>query len=106
MKRLLFCGMIIFSLLAPALASAGEYYTKKNAIACTSKKYLDQAITYAVQKDKIAFVKMMDGRRCTIVKPGIKVFLKDVSMFSDMMEVRPAGSTSTLWMTRDGLDRR
>ncbi len=106
MGRLLLMGLVLALLAVPSLARAIDYYTKENAIACTSKKFLDQAVTFAIQKDKVAFVRMMDGRRCTIVKPGIRVFLEDVSIFSDLMEVRPFGATTTLWMTRDGLDRR
>lgn len=87
--------VFLLSLLAIAAAAQTTYFTKADKVACIHKSDLEKAQAYAAAKDKIAFDKLFDGKRCLITKAGVEVQIMDTSWTK--VKIRPLGLEGTLW---------
>jgi len=97
--------IVLFSFIFSAnyLAFAEKLYTisGNSYIGCTSKKYYNKLLDYAVQHDEVAFKRALTAGVlagiCTMFKYGEKVYITDTSIFSGSVKVRRPGETIEYW---------
>ncbi len=82
---------------------ANTRYVKPGShTACTSKSDIEQAAQFAYEKDTKAFWDLYREGRCFDLKPDDTVYLED-STFSGLVKIRPKGSVTTVWTTREAV---
>ena len=87
-------------------AHVDSYYTKEDCFAAHSEADLSKALQIIEDNDKEAMLKLINAGRVLILKPGVKVRLETVRIFSGIVEVRPQGNIDTVWTIRGNLFRR
>ena len=79
-----------------------------NHVGCTSKAYMQKLVSYADDRDLVAFKKALivgvATGECIIFENGEAVFITDTSLFSGLVEVRLKGDTTTYWTQYNSLD--
>lgn len=70
-------------------------------VAAISEKYLDDAISYAVDKDHAALQKLVDAKVVIVMKGGIKVYIVKAGITK--VQFRAPGGTDVLWTVREGV---
>jgi hypothetical protein len=80
-----------------------EYKTVDGYAACISKKYIDDFVTYATQKDLDAMQQLLDAGLCISMAAGISVYVMDTTL--GLVEFRLKGDTQTFWTVREGVKR-
>lgn len=86
-----------------AYAGGRLWTTKGGYPAAMYKADLENVITYSVQKDKEALIKLLDQGRFVILKPGTKVFVVTTSGLGKV-KVRPQGTTLEFWTLTEAIE--
>ncbi len=98
MKITILTTLLVLALL-PAVASAATAVTVAGNIACLSEGELDDAITYAVNKDTASLQSLLDRGRCLILKGGLRVTVTDAGFTKHEFAYRGI----KLWTVAEGL---
>ena len=104
MKKLFFLFGFLFCFTFANTSLAQTYITVEGYSACTTKKYLNDLITYSTQKDYDAIQKLIDAGVCLQMAGGIEVYLMETSW--GLVEVRPKGTTNTVWTVQEGIKKK
>lgn len=74
------------------------YKIKQDCLGAYSKEDLDLLTGMLVNRDKNAVLRMiLEGRACFLQK-GERVYLENTSFWTGTVEIRPEGSTHTIWL--------
>ena len=98
MKRkvaFLFMFLMVFWA-APAFAQT-IYVTTGSYMAGVTEEAFDKGMDYVVQKDHVALQKLMNAGLVFQLKPGVKVHVMKMKMFSGKVKIRPVGSVGEVW---------
>ena len=79
------------------------YYTKENRVACILKSDLEKSEKYANAGDRVAWDALINQKKCTVMKAGVKVQVMDTDW--SYYEIRPMGIQSTVWTNRKSLTK-
>jgi len=104
MKNILFLSIFVSCFAFANTSSAQAYVTTEGYSACTTKKYLNDLISYANQKDIGAIQQLIDAGVCLQMAAGIPVYLMDTSW--GLVEIRPKGMTDTVWTVQEGIRKK
>jgi hypothetical protein len=102
MKFLYFPIIIVVLALAGATALADT--VEAGNIAALSSETLSEAIRYSVQKDEVAFAKLLLSGQIIILKKSESVEVTG-SKGLGLLKVRPRGSTVHFWVVREAVKR-
>ena len=80
--------------------------TKGGHLFATSKANLDRALSMLANKDTLALARMEQAGLAGILQPGVTVYQEDFSILSGMVEIRPKGATTTVWVSIDAVTCR
>lgn len=89
-------GSILSLFVCVALAQP-NCTTKGGYFASVSEELFDKAINFAVQKDTAALQKLLDTKLVFSLKAGVPIYLEDTKLFSGKAQIRPEGSTASVW---------
>jgi len=78
--------------------------TKAGYPAALSKKLLKRAVRYAVEKDYVAFAKLLDTKMVFILKGGVRVYLEGGDLLGGIVKIRLPGSTVPIWTLVEAVD--
>ena len=82
------------------------YVTRENYAFSVSKEYLDDAVKYVSQGDKVAFYSMVSQGKIFLTRKGAVVYLDEIDVFSGYIKIRPAGKTVSFWTVRKAIEER
>jgi len=77
------------------------HYTKKNWAACFTKYDLDKVLEYQNNRDYDSIQKLLDSKRCLLLKEDLPVFVENVSI--GLIKVKPKGTPLELYMLREAI---
>ena len=87
------------------MASVAQSATLKGGyLLAVSEQAFDRCSTMLVNKDMVAFKKMMQANLCAPTRDGAKVYLVDTHVFSGSVEIRAEGSTAVLWTNLEAVN--
>lgn len=78
--------------------------TKEGFLGALTEEYLDQAVSYSVQKDYVALQKLIDLKVVFLMKKGVKVYPVDTHIWRGTVEFRLPGETIILWTVIEALE--
>ena len=105
MKRYLFKIIVIVVLSASTVYAGDLYTTKSGHLAAIYLDDLDRALSYRADGDIEAIKTLAASNRVFILKPGLKVFLVDVKMFSGVVKIRLQGMDFEVWTTLEAIEK-
>lgn len=74
-----------------------------NMISCVSESYLDKSMNYITKNDLDAVQYLLNAGFCSYIIPNTPVYLES-SSWSGKVEIRPKGSTSSIWTVKEAID--
>ena len=85
------------------LPNIGSLVTPNNAaFGCVDKPYLEGAVKFAVEHDEEAYGKYFIGGlangECRTFEKNDVLYVQDVSVFDDVIQVREKGQTQSYWL--------
>lgn len=106
MRNSAFVVLILLFVFYPRIdAMAQTYVTVPGYIACITKADKEKSTRYMVDKDMEAVESLITARRCIILKGGDGVYRED-STWGGLVEIRPKGTTSTLWTNVEAIKKK
>lgn len=103
--RIFMIAVLLVAISAVTASAQDLFITKDNCVVCVLKSDVEKLTSYASVGDSTAFQSMVDGVRCTILKPGVEVQRMDVTL-GGLVEIRPMGTTVTVWTVRDNIQQK
>jgi hypothetical protein len=94
-------AIVPFLLLLVSVAE-GQAYKTKETFACTLKSDMQKFDAMRAEGDRAAGAKMLDEKRCFLMKEGVKVFRVGDSW--GLVEIRPEGVTDSVWTNREAIE--
>jgi len=105
MKKILVLVFLFPTIFASPAPLEKACTTKKGGyFAAVSEEIFDEAMDYAVKKDPVALQSLFDTGNVFTLKPGAKVYVKSLGMFSGKVKIRPVGSTVWFWTVIEAFD--
>jgi hypothetical protein len=92
-------SLIVSILVFTAFASVAQAKTTKSGyLASTSQELLEKTIAYVVDKDLVAYNKIMATGMVFSLKGGLEVEIVDnTAIAKGLVKIRPRGETVELW---------
>ena len=79
-------------------------YTNSGYVFGTTEESFERGQQMAFNHDTLAFARLAAKGMVGVTKPGVKVFLEDVGIFSGKRKVRPEGAVSSIWISSDAIN--
>lgn len=93
----------IFLTSSKCLEAAQLHYTQSGYLAAISEAYLDKAVEYVVQNDKVALGTLIAQGVVIPLKAGVPVYITEFKMFSGKVKFRPKGQTYEYWTVSEAI---
>lgn len=84
--------------------SAAPYRIKRGFYGCLTQAALDRAVDLKVNKDEVAFRKLLDTNVCLFLKPDVPVFLDEYDSEHNTVKIRPEGHLGTVWTFGEAIE--
>lgn len=103
--------ILLFSFLLLLLPSqvVAAMYTKGGYIACLTYNDFDTAIDALVKKHTAAFDRLIERKRCLLMKPGLPVSIIESNAPLGVEHIRvflPSGDTINVWTAIEAIEMR
>ncbi len=103
MKTFLFSLILILLSASLGLTQATRYTTVKGDFACLTLSDFDKLVDYKAVDDEEAFMLLIKGGRCFVMKGGDEVQIMDKNKTGRVVKIRVIGTEVTVWTLKASL---